>query len=118
MVLSSDYEIKGSLKEDLIVTSSAHLVIRGMTSGTLQLRDGSACTLYGIHSGDVIIDSSCSLESRGILNGNIINKGTIHIWGIVNAPHISGKTVTVHEGAILNSVTYSSDAELIVDGNV
>ena len=108
MMICIDTTIEGNVNEDILVSSNCRLVLRGISTGHIELQPGSECIVYGIHRGNIYVDhASCRIY--GILNGAIDNCGEVEIFGICDKFKFSGNPIAIHNGAVINEHHYSSD---------
>lgn len=112
MLISQNTVISNTVSENITVTASATLDIRGITCGQIKVSEKSTCILHGIHNGNFFVDELCALVIHGTLNGNIVNSGKTEIFGSVKNSHITGKSLIIHKNAIVNNKHYSSDETL------
>jgi|SRR5580704_8368431 hypothetical protein len=78
--------IKDKVQGDLTLTTDTKL--SGMVTGNLTASQGTLI-LTGMVGRDLYVESGTTVELRGTVSGNVINRGgKLHIYGIVNG-HVS-----------------------------
>jgi cytoskeletal protein CcmA (bactofilin family) len=89
MLINRNLTVNNTIDNDVEVSNSAVLIIKGMVNG------------------DISISQSARVEIYGMVNGNIRNAGTCVIWGMVNGSLIeSGGRFDIKQGASISNVQF------------
>ena len=78
----------------------------GMITGTVTISSGTTFTNHGMLCSDVIVEEGAYLLNHGTINGNVIGRGNIETWGIIQG-EISLQTHSIiHQDAIVHGQRY------------
>jgi hypothetical protein len=79
---------------------TGELVVQGQMTGDAHVRPGARLWLFGQIAGTVTVDSGASAEIRGMVVGDVINRGEVTIAGVVTgALRDESGTARVEPGA-------------------
>jgi cytoskeletal protein CcmA (bactofilin family) len=83
-------EIAGHITGQLTVTRDTAL--RGMVTGDAWVTGGATLTLYGYVTGNLHVDEGGVVIVHGMVDGAVINKGRVGVFGMVGEVTGYGKT--------------------------
>lgn len=89
LVVSDEYVLHGMVTGDATVTRGGHLQLFGMVTGDLRIEDGG------------------SAEVRGIVSKNVLNAGSLDVFGIIVGflSTTSEASTTIAPGSQVNGAT-------------
>jgi cytoskeletal protein CcmA (bactofilin family) len=95
----------GQVPGPLVVTDD--YVLHGMVSGDAVVARGGYLELLGMVTGDLRVEDGGSAKVRGIVSKNVLNAGTLEVYGIIvgrlsSTPEASS---TIVPGSQINGVT-------------
>lgn len=102
MILTSDFDSSERISEDIAISNSSNVILRGIVNGNISVAQNSSLQLHGIVNGSITIDADCNFNLHGTINGNITNFGTTHIYGTAKNCLLSGSNIHIHKNALVN----------------
>lgn len=105
-IISNNTEITNVCHENLVVTSGANLVIRGILNGSIEVGENCTFELHGIMNGNLSISKNATANIHGRLNAETVsNNGNLVISGVVQAKNLPEK-MEILPNAVVNQTHY------------
>lgn len=82
-------------------------VLHGMVTGDAMVSRGGHLQLFGIVTGDLRIEDGGSAEVRGIVSKDVLNAGSLEVYGIIvgRLSSTSEASTTLVPGSQVNGIT-------------
>ena len=106
MIINDLHTITDICNEDITITDSGTLSIKGIVNGDITIQSGGTLILHGIANGNILVSPLSTAEIYGTATNSIVNKGHVCIYGIVDTLINQSGTTDINNGAFVNGIQY------------